>query len=92
MIFKTATGKALNYAWCGVAFDNNLYVGVKDLSLVEAMQLFTNAAETETLTFFPDDQSEDFNFEKAGFTRFVSIQVNQNDQTIIVGMGREYAE
>lgn len=83
-----------DYAWFGVAFTGDLVIGLENITLTEALQTFIDPQETATLTFYkdPDLERQDTNETLEGYTRFISIRVDQIDNTINVSLGREYAQ
>ena len=95
MILMTATGTTVEIEWYGRSdFDRNLYIGAKNIAAVDAVSIFANPKQTKELTIFKDEQNMEDETTLAtwyGFTRFVSIRINDIENTINIGLGREEA-
>ena len=95
MILMTATGTTVEIEWYGRSdFDRNLYIGLKGITVADAVRIFSDPKQTKTLTIFNDEQNLDDDNTRAtwyGFTRLVSVRVNDIEGTINVGLGKEEA-
>lgn len=93
MILMTAKGETVNVEWIARAeLDRNLYIGARDITPAEAVNLFCDPSRTKTMTVYKDDQNMDDESTVAtwiGFTRFVSVRVNDIEGTINIGLGLE---
>ena len=89
----TRKGKLFDYAWKGIAFDGNLFIGLKNTTVQEAVRVFTDPDETRELTFYKDENMEDEASKEVvtGYTRFAAVRIDPTADTINVGLGKEYA-
>lgn len=95
MILMTATGTTVEVEWYGRSdIDRNLYIGAKNITPADAVNIFTNPKQTKALTVFRDEQNmedETTLAEWYGFTRFAAVRINDLEGTVIVSLGREEA-
>ena len=93
MILMTATGTTVEIEWYGRSdFDRNLYIGVKNITAVDAVSIFANPKQTKELTIFKDEQNMEDETSLAtwyGFTRFVGVRINDIEDTTVISLGRE---
>lgn len=81
----TATGKAFRVNWCGVStIDSVIRFGVKGESMIDVLQVFMDAAETETLVHTFDEHSSEYD----GYIVFRGVDLKPNGE-IVVSLSQE---
>ena len=81
----TATGKAFQVGWCGLStIDYVLRFGVRGESMTNVLQVFTNPAETETLSHTFDERTNEYD----DYITFVGVDLKPNGE-IVVSLSQE---
>lgn len=81
----TATGKTYQVGWCGLStIDYVLRFGVRGESMVDVLQVFMNAEETETLVHTFDERTNEYD----GYITFRGVDLKPNGE-IVVSLSQE---
>lgn len=77
---KTATGKAFDILWDGVAtIDFTLRIAIVNAPMQEIFEVFSNSTETETLTRIDDGIESVYQ----GFTKFRGVDLAPDGEIIV---------
>ena len=76
----TATGKVFQIGWCGLStIDYVLRFGVRGESMANVLKVFTDSAETETLSHTFDEHTSKYD----GFTTFTGVDMKPNGEIVV---------
>lgn len=76
----TATGKVFQVGWCGLStIDYVLRFGVRGESMANVLKVFTDSAETETLSHTFDEHTSKYD----GFTTFIGVDRKPNGEIVV---------
>lgn len=76
----TATGRVFQVGWCGLStIDYILRFGVKGESMVDVLQVFMDATETESLVHTFDERTNKYD----DYTTFRGVDLKPNGEIVV---------